>query len=95
VPLREGVYIASHGPSYETRAEVAVLRNALGRDAIGMSTAPEAIIAKHMGCEILGISFISNVLAVPAKTTHEEVMANARLVETKFARLLTTLIPRL
>ncbi|MCX7019159.1 MAG: purine-nucleoside phosphorylase [bacterium] len=95
IVLREGVYIASHGPSYETRAEIAMLQNILGGDAIGMSTAPEAIVAKHMGCGVLGISFISNLLTVPAKTTHDEVMANARLVENKFSRLLTNLIPRL
>ncbi|MGI8908433.1 MAG: purine-nucleoside phosphorylase [Candidatus Sumerlaeaceae bacterium] len=94
IQLREGVYIAGHGPSYETRAEVNMLRNIIGGDAVGMSTVPEALICAHMGREALGISFISNLLTEPAVTTHEEVMENARKVEEKFCRLLTALIPR-
>jgi purine-nucleoside phosphorylase len=95
ITLREGVYIAGHGPSYETRAEVNMLRNIIGGDAVGMSTVPEALICSHMGREALGISFISNLLTEPAVTTHEEVMDNARKVEDKFCHLLTALVPRL
>lgn len=93
--VREGIYLAGHGPSYETRAEVAMLRHIHGADAVGMSTVPEALVAAHMDREVLGISFISNLLTEPAATTHEEVMENARLVEGKFARLLEALLPKL
>jgi purine-nucleoside phosphorylase len=95
IQLRQGVYIGGHGPSYETRAEVNMLRNIIGGDAVGMSTVPEALICAHMGREALGISFISNLLTEPAVTTHEEVMENARKVEEKFCRLLTALVPRI
>ncbi len=95
IPLRHGVYVAMHGPSYETRAEINMLRNILGADAVGMSTVPEALIAAHMGREVLGISFISNLLVNPAVTTHKEVVENARLVEEKFSKLLTALLPEL
>ncbi len=95
VALREGVYLGGLGPSYETRAEVHMLRAIHGADAVGMSTVPETLVCAHMGRRVLGISFISNLLTVPAQTTHEEVMENARLVEEKFTKLLRALIPRL
>lgn len=95
IPLRQGTYVAMHGPSYETRAEVNMLRNIVGADAVGMSTVPEALIAAHMGREVLGISFISNMLLERAVTTHEEVVQNARLVEDRFNALLTGLLPEL
>jgi len=60
-----------------------------------MSTVHEALVAAHMGREVLGISFISNLLTEPAKTTHDEVVENSRKVEDKFCRLLAALIPRL
>jgi purine-nucleoside phosphorylase len=95
VPLREGVYLGGLGPSYETRAEVQMLRSIYGADAVGMSTVPETLVTNHMGRRVLGISFISNLLTVPAVTTHEEVMENARLVEEKFTKLLTAILPQL
>ncbi len=95
ITLREGVYVGMHGPSYETRAEVAMLRHLLGADAVGMSTVPEALVATHAGRQVLGISFISNLLTTPAVTTHEEVMGNAAQVEERFSRLLMALIPQL
>ena len=93
--LREGVYVAMQGPSYETRAEVAMLRHLIGADAVGMSTVPEAIVAAHAGREVLGISFISNTLTVPAVTSHAEVVENSRLVESRFSALLLGLLPEL
>jgi purine-nucleoside phosphorylase len=95
VSLREGVYAAGHGPSYETRAEVAMLRHVAGADAVGMSTVAETLVAKHMERDVLGISFISNSLVKPAVTTHEEVMENARLVESKFARVISGIVLQL
>ena len=62
VPLAHGVYLAVAGPSYETPAEIRAFR-ALGADAVGMSTVPEAIVARHMGLEVLGLSCITNVAA--------------------------------
>lgn len=95
IALREGVYVAMHGPSYETRAEVAMLRHLLGADAVGMSTVPEALVATHAGRRVMGISFISNVLTVPSVTTHDEVVGNAALVEERFSRLIMALLPEL
>src|SRR5690606_5250628 len=57
-----GVYAAVHGPSYETPAEIRYLR-AIGADAVGMSTAPETIVARHMGIEVLAVSCITNMAA--------------------------------
>jgi purine-nucleoside phosphorylase len=95
VPLREGVYIGGLGPTYETRAEVAMLRQVYRGDCVGMSTVLEAIACVHLGVEVLGISFISNTLTVPAVTTHEEVMENSREVEVRFSRLVRRLLEKL
>jgi purine-nucleoside phosphorylase len=74
IPLQEGVYIMLGGPSYETPADVRFLRM-IGADAVGMSTVPEVIVARHGGMRVLGFSLISNSLASGhAKVTHEEVL---------------------
>ena len=75
--LAHGVYVAWHGPSYETPAEVRYLRM-IGADAVGMSTVPEAIVARHMGIDVLGISCITNMAAgvLPQPLNHEEVLGD-------------------
>jgi purine-nucleoside phosphorylase len=94
--LAHGVYVALHGPSYETPAEIRYLRT-IGADAVGMSTAPEAIVARHMGVEVLGISCITNPAAgvLPQPLVHDEVMEVARRVRGEFASLLEGIIERL
>jgi purine-nucleoside phosphorylase len=94
--LEHGIYAALHGPSYETPAEIRYLR-AIGADAVGMSTAPEAIVARHMGVEVLGISCITNMAAgiLPAPLLHSEVMETTERVRGEFIALLEGIIERL
>jgi purine-nucleoside phosphorylase len=94
--LRRGIYAALSGPSYETPAEVRMLRT-LGADAVGMSTVPEAIIAQQMGVKILGISCITNMAAgvIGEPIHHEEVMETGARVRDTFRELLRRIIPRL
>jgi purine-nucleoside phosphorylase len=96
IALAHGVYVAVLGPSYETPAEIRAFR-AIGADAVGMSTAPEAIAARHMGLEVLGISCITNMAAgvLPQPLVHEEVMATARDVRGSFLGLLDGILERL
>ena len=91
--LRQGVYIAVSGPSYETPAEIRMCRT-LGADAIGMSTVPEVIAAVAMGIRVLGISCITNMAAGirPRKITHGEVLETTKAVEGKFRFLLNGII---
>jgi purine-nucleoside phosphorylase len=80
VPMHQGVYICLAGPSFETPAEIRFLRQA-GADAVGMSTVPEAIVARHGGLRVLAISGISNVHDhAGGATTHEEVLAAGKLI---------------
>jgi purine-nucleoside phosphorylase len=94
--LPRGVYAAMAGPSYETPAEIRMLRR-LGADAVGMSTVPEAIAARHMGMNVLGISCITNMAAgvLPQPLDHNEVMATARRVRGQFIALLEEIVGRL
>jgi purine-nucleoside phosphorylase len=93
VELRRGIYGALSGPSYETPSEIHLLRN-LGADAVGMSTVPEAIVARHMGLEVLGISCITNMAAGISDDpiNHEEVMETGNRVRETFAELLRRVI---
>ena len=93
VEVRRGIYGALSGPSYETPAEIHLLRN-LGADAVGMSTVPEAIVARHMGIEVLGISCITNMAAgiSDEPINHEEVMATGVRVRATFTELLQRVI---
>ncbi|MGO9455907.1 MAG: purine-nucleoside phosphorylase [Acidimicrobiales bacterium] len=94
--LAEGVYAALPGPHYETPAEIAMLRSA-GADLVGMSTALEAIAARHLGASVLGLSLVTNLAAgvSPAPLDHAEVLAAGRAAVPVLGRLLAALLPSL
>jgi purine-nucleoside phosphorylase len=93
LPLAHGVYVGLHGPSYETPAEIRFLR-AIGADAVGMSTVAEAIVARHMGLEVLGLSCITNMAAgvLDQPLNHNEVMETAQRVRGAFISLIETIV---
>jgi len=94
--LRRGIYAALTGPSYETPAEIRMLR-LLGADAVGMSTVPEAIVARQMSMRVLGLSCITNMAAgvLDKPINHEEVIETGERVRETFAELLRRVIPKL
>jgi purine-nucleoside phosphorylase len=96
IELRRGIYAALTGPSYETPAEIRMLR-LLGADAVGMSTVPEAIVARQMGLRVLGLSCITNMAAgvLDKPINHEEVIETGERVRDTFAELLRQVIPKL
>jgi purine-nucleoside phosphorylase len=94
--IREGVYAWWSGPSYETPAEIRMLR-IMGADAVGMSTVPEALVASHMQMEVLGISCLTNMASgiLPQPLSHQEVLDVAKTVGDMFASLLIEIVQRL
>ena len=96
--LREGVYVYVAGPSFETPAELRFLRQ-IGGDAVGMSTVPTVVVARHGGMRVLGISTITNITnmdpAPGATTTHEEVLEVGALVVPRLTRLIHSVLGRL
>ena len=97
IPLKEGIYLATLGPSYETPAEIRAFR-ALGADLVGMSTVPEVIAAAHAGMQVLGISCATNLAAgvdPDATLSHEEVIETTERVGEAMRRLLRAVLIRL
>jgi len=95
VPVSHGVYVAVHGPSYETPAEIRAFRT-LGADAVGMSTVPEVVAMAHMNIPVLGISCITNMAAgvLKQKLTHQEVMDTTARVQNEFTALVVGILRR-
>ena len=95
VTLREGIYAAVHGPAFETPAEIRMLRS-LGADAVGMSTVPEVIVARHGGMRVLGLSGISNKanLQNTTPTSHDEVLHAGRIIAPKLTIVIRGVLSR-
>lgn len=93
IDLKEGVYTFMSGPTYETPAEVRMIR-LVGGDAVGMSTAPEVIVAVHSGIEVVGISCLTNMAAgiLDQPLNHEEVVETSQRVKSKFTTLIKGLL---
>ncbi len=96
VPLRQGVYMYFPGPQYETPAEVRLART-LGADAVGMSTAPEVIVAGHAGMEVLGLTLLSNMAAgiLDQPLSEEEVLTAAEAAKGRFSALVLACLEEL
>lgn len=94
--LREGVYVGLSGPSFESPADLRFLR-AAGADAVGMSTVPEVIVARHGGMRVLGLSGISNKANLDGSTitTHEEVIAAGKMITPKIETIVRGILPHL
>lgn len=94
ITLQEGVYCCLAGPSFETPADIRFLK-AVGVDAVGMSTVPEATVARHAGTRVLGFSGISNKLGDETETTHEEVLAAGEVLVPKLTQLIRGVLRKL
>ncbi|MBR6090394.1 MAG: purine-nucleoside phosphorylase [Anaerolineaceae bacterium] len=96
ITLHEGTYAWLGGPSFETPAEIRMLR-LIGVDAVGMSTAPEVIVARHCGMRVLGFSGITNKCTDNGdiKSTHEEVLESANIIGPKIITILKEILPKL
>lgn len=93
IPLERGVYAGVHGPSYETVAEVRMLRT-LGADVVGMSTVPEVIAARRLGIRCLAVSVVTNMAGAPTRSRldHADVVEIAKLAGSRVDRLLTAVV---
>ena len=91
--IKEGVYIGNTGPTYETPAEVKMAR-ILGGDAVGMSTVPEVIVARHSGMKVLGISCLTNMAAgiLDQPLSHEEVIETTEKVKSSFLEFVKQIV---
>lgn len=104
ISLRQGTYVMSAGPTFETPADVGFLQK-IGADAVGMSTVPEVIVARHEGMRVLGLSHISNVIRAPGEqgeekegttdSLHQEVLEAGDRVVPKLRALIRRIIDRL
>jgi purine-nucleoside phosphorylase len=96
IVLREGVYLGYSGPSFETPAEIRLFQS-FGASAVGMSTVPEAIVARHCGMKILALSCITNLAAgiLDQPISADEVLVAANAAGERFARLLTEIVEHL
>ena len=96
IPLRQGVYFYCYGPQYETPAEIRAAR-VLGGDAVGMSTAPEVIVAGHCGMEVLGFTLLSNMAAgiLDQPLSEQEVLDAGVAARDKFSRLVRACLKQL
>jgi purine-nucleoside phosphorylase len=93
IPIKEGVYCWTKGPSYETAAEIRMMEK-LGADAVGMSTVPEVMTAVHLGMKVLGISCITNLSTgiSQSKLSHDEVTETANLAKNNFTSLVSDIL---
>ena len=93
INLKYGTYCCAAGPMYESRAEMRFLSK-IGIDAVGMSTVPEVIVARHMGIQVLGISCISNMAAgiLEQPLTHDEVIETTEKVKADFLQLVKQIV---
>lgn len=96
IPLHQGVYTCLAGPSFETPAELRFLK-AIGSDAVGMSTVPEVVVARHAGLRVLGFSGISNAASLDGETvtTHEEVLAAGQAIVPKLLTVIRGVLRQL
>ena len=95
ITLRHGVYVGVQGPTFETPAEYRMYR-ILGGDAVGMSTVPEVIVARHCGIKVFGISIITDLggFDVPVEVSHEEVQKAANAAQPKMTAIMREMIRR-
>jgi purine-nucleoside phosphorylase len=96
IKTQKGIYYGSSGPTYETPAEIRMIRN-LGGDAVGMSTVPEVIVANHMSMKVLGISCITNMASgiLPQPLSHQEVIDTANRIKEDFIKLMKEIIGKM